>query len=174
MSHPTHPATVHFPITTTLLTGALDAGYWLATSAPTRPAIASAIHTLGIAIPPTDFPVLSYYTTLLTLLFALPAIATGAYELYPVIRRDGLASPKARTGVAHALLNDLTTAAAAYNWWSRRNVPGFVPSGGNVFLSAVAALPVTLWSAYLGGSLVYVYGMGFRGGQARGKAKKAQ
>jgi hypothetical protein len=29
-----------------------------------------------------------------------------------------------------------------------------------------------MFAAYLGGSLVYVYGMGFRGGQA--KAKKAQ
>ena len=42
MSHPTHPATVHFPITTTLLTGGLDAVYFLSTYAATSSAVASA------------------------------------------------------------------------------------------------------------------------------------
>jgi uncharacterized membrane protein len=41
MSHPAHPATVHFPITTTLLTGGLDAVYFLSTYAPTATAVAS-------------------------------------------------------------------------------------------------------------------------------------
>jgi uncharacterized membrane protein len=118
------------------------------------------------------FPVLSYYTTILTIAFSLPSIATGAYELMPVIQRDGLSSKKARIGLLHATLNDLTTAAAVYNWWTRRGTPGFTPTDTNIFLSAVAALPATMFSAYLGGSLVYIYGMGFRGGQA--KAKKNQ
>lgn len=42
MSHPKHPATVHLPITTTLLTGGLDAVYFLSTYGPTAALVASA------------------------------------------------------------------------------------------------------------------------------------
>ena len=49
-----------------------------------------------------------------------------------------------------------------------------VPSNTNILISSVVALPATMFAAYLGGSLVYVYGMGFRGGQAKAKAKKGQ
>lgn len=90
----------------------------------------------------------------------------------PVIKRDGFSSKKAKVGVLHALINDVGVVAAAYNWWTRRHAPGFVPSDQNILISAVVALPATLFAAYLGGSLVYIYGMGFRGGQA--KAKKNQ
>jgi uncharacterized membrane protein len=115
---------------------------------------------------------LSYYTTLLTLLFSAPAVATGAYELMPVIKRDGFSSKKAKVGVLHAVINDVGVVAAAYNWWSRRSNPGMVPDNTNILISSVVALPATMFAAYLGGSLVYIYGMGFRGGQA--KAKKSQ
>ncbi|KAL1799639.1 hypothetical protein ACET3X_003676 [Alternaria dauci] len=172
MSHPTHPATVHFPITTTLLTGGLDAVYFLSKYAPTSGAVASAFKTLDIAINPALFPVLSYYTTLLTLLFSAPAVATGMYEFIPLVKRDGLKSKKAQVGALHAVINDVTVLGAAFNWWTRRSNPGMVPSDTNILISSVIALPATMFAAYLGGSLVYVYGMGFRGGQA--KAKKAQ
>ncbi|KAF1831963.1 hypothetical protein BDW02DRAFT_571537 [Decorospora gaudefroyi] len=172
MSHPTHPATVHFPITTTLLTAGLDAVYFLSTWGPTSTIVASAFKTLDIAINPSLFPLLSYYTTLLTLLFSAPAVATGAYELMPLIKRDGLNSKKAKVGVLHAMVNDVTVVGAAWNWWTRRDAPGFMPSNLNVVVSSLVALPATLFAAYLGGSLVYNYGMGFRGSQA--KAKKAQ
>jgi uncharacterized membrane protein len=42
MSHPAHPATVHFPITTTLFTAGLDAAYFASTFAPTAGLVASA------------------------------------------------------------------------------------------------------------------------------------
>jgi uncharacterized membrane protein len=90
----------------------------------------------------------------------------------PVIKRDGFSSKKAKVGVLHAVINDIGVVAAAYNWWSRRSNPGMVPDNTNILISSVVALPATMFAAYLGGSLVYVYGMGFRGGMARGK--KAQ
>lgn len=118
------------------------------------------------------FPVLSYYTTILTLLFAAPAVITDVYDFMPVILRDGLSSKKAKVGVLHALISDASVITAGYKWWTRRQNPGFVPSGTNVLLSSVVALPVTLWAAYLGGSLVFVYGMGLGSGKA--KARKSQ
>jgi uncharacterized membrane protein len=120
------------------------------------------VKTLGIAIQPSMFPVLSYYTTILTLLFSAPAVVTGAQQLMPVIQRDGFSSKKAKVGVMHALINDLTVVGALYNWWSRRSNPGFTPDATNILISTVVALPATLYAAYLGGSLVYIHGMGFQ------------
>lgn len=120
------------------------------------------------------FPILSYYATILTLIFSAPAVATGAYELMPVIQRDGFSSKKAKVGVLHALINDIGVVAAAYNWWTRRHNPGFTPTDTNILISALVALPATMFAAYLGGSLVYIYGMGLRSGQAKAKAKKGQ
>ena len=68
-------------------------------------------------------------------------------------------NPTVRVGVAHGLLNDIALAASAFNWWTRRNRPGLEPSGLNVLLSA-AMLPALMFSAYLGGSMVYKYGVG--------------
>lgn len=118
------------------------------------------------------FPVLSYYTTILTILFSIPAVATGVPQLMPVIQRDGFSSKKAQVGALHAVINDITVVGAIYNWYSRRNVPGFLPNETNILISSVIALPATLFAAYLGGSLVYKYGMGF--GNRQVNTKKAQ
>jgi uncharacterized membrane protein len=101
------------------------------------------------------FPVLSYYSTILTLLFTAPAVATGVQQLMPVIQRDGFSSKKAKVGVLHAAINDLAAIGALYNWWTRRDTPGFL-------ISTVVALPMTMYAAYLGGSLVYIHGLGFQ------------
>lgn len=89
----------------------------------------------------------------------------------PLIKRDGL-SKKAQTGVLHALANDITVFGAAYNWWTRRSAVGFAPSTTNVLVSATLAVPASFFAAYLGGQLVYQYGMGV--GRGRGGVKKAQ
>ncbi|KAF1911358.1 hypothetical protein BDU57DRAFT_533481 [Ampelomyces quisqualis] len=167
MSHPTHPATVHFPITTTVLTGGLDAVYFLSTYAPSTTAIASIFKTLGIALQPSMFPVLSYYTTILTLLFMAPAVASGAQQLMPIIQRDGFSSKKAKLGVLHAVINDVAAVGALYNWWSRRSNPGFTPDAMNIIVSTLLAMPATLYAAYLGGSLVYIHGVGFQNRSAK-------
>ncbi|KAF2130303.1 hypothetical protein P153DRAFT_314031, partial [Dothidotthia symphoricarpi CBS 119687] len=170
MSHPKHPAVVHFPITFTALAGALDAVYYASLQPATSSIVASAFKSLSIAIPPSTFPILSYYATILTILTSLPAISTGAWELMPVLKRDGLSSKKAQVGILHAVINDITVFGAVFNWWSRRNQAEFLPSGMNVFVSTVLAVPATFFAAYLGGHLVYVYGMGI----GRGSAKKSQ
>jgi uncharacterized membrane protein len=175
---PAHPAAVHFPITTTVLTGGLDAVYFLSTYGPTASTVAStcelfetlhsyptdlgAVKTLGIALEPQMFPLLSYYTTILTLLFTAPAVATGAQQLMPVIQRDGFSSKKAKLGVLHAVINDVAALGALYNWWSRRSSPVFVPDATNILISTLLAVPATLYAAHLGGSLVYNHGMGFQ------------
>jgi uncharacterized membrane protein len=172
MSLPTHPALVHFPITTTLLTGGLDAFYFFYNYKPTAAIVASAYKTLDIQLSPKLFPFFSYYLTILTIAFSVPAVMSGAAQLMPVIKRDGFSSRKAKVGVAHALINDVTVVAAAVNWWTRRSRPMFEPTSTNIILSCVMALPATLFAAHLGGKLVYHHGMGFSGAQA--KAKKSQ
>ncbi|KAF2110646.1 hypothetical protein BDV96DRAFT_552950 [Lophiotrema nucula] len=171
-SHPKHPALVHFPITFTTVTGALDALYFASIHPSTAPLVVSACKTFDISLNPGLLPTLSYYTTILTILTAIPAIMSGVWELMPVIKRDGFSSKKAQTGALHALVNDLTVFGAAYNWWTRRNELGFVPTGTNVLVSSALGVPATLFAAYLGGELVYTYGMGV--GRGSSKAKKSQ
>ncbi|KAF5845846.1 hypothetical protein GGP41_009653 [Bipolaris sorokiniana] len=157
MSLPAHPAFVHFPITTTLLTGGLDAFYFFYKYPATSSTVAS---------------ICNYYLTILTIAFSVPAVMTGASQLMPLIKRDGLNSRKAKIAIAHAAINDVTVVAAALNWWTRRSRPMFEPTSTNILASCVLALPATLFAAHLGGKLVYNYGMGFTGAQA--KAKKSQ
>lgn len=71
-----------------------------------------------------------------------------------------------KTTITHATLNDLVVGIAAYNWWTRRSLPNLGLPRFNAYLSA-AAIPIFLYSAYLGGSLVYEYGVGV---QRQGKA----
>ncbi|KAF2676085.1 hypothetical protein K458DRAFT_425032 [Lentithecium fluviatile CBS 122367] len=170
--HPKHPATVHFPIAFTMLTGGLDALYFASTSPATAGIVASAFKTLDIQIPLALLPTLSYYSTILTLVTAIPAIVTGAMEFMPVVQRNGFSSKKAQTGALHALINDITIFGAAYNWWSRRNEAAFTPSTTNLVLSA-AIVPVSAFAAYLGGNLIYKHGMGVGKGSGS-KQKKSQ
>jgi uncharacterized membrane protein len=109
--------------------------------------------------------------TLLTLIFSIPAVMTGAAELMPVIQRDGLSSKKAKAGIVHAIVNDIAVFGAAYNWWTRRQVVSFQPDNINLMISSLLAVPATFFAAYLGGELVYQYGMGVGRGPSR--AKKA-
>ena len=113
------------------------------------------------------FPVLSYYTTILTLLFMAPAVATGAQQLMPIIQRDGFSSKKAKLGVLHAVINDVAAVGALYNWWSRRSNAGFTPDATNIVVSTLLAMPATLYAAYIGGSLVYIHGVGFQNRTAK-------
>ena len=116
---------------------------------------------------------LSYYSTILTILTTLPAVVTGVVQLAPVIQRDGFQSKKAKVGAVHALLNDIALFGTIYNWWTRSQQIGFTPSTTNVLVSSALALPITMYSAYLGGSLVYEYGMGFSRATLRRHSKKS-
>jgi len=141
-----------------------------ASSPATAPLIQSALKSLNVQVYLNAIPLFSYYTTVLALITAIPAIM----ELMPLIQRDGLNTPKARTGVAHAMLNDLGVFALAYNWWTRRAVNDFAPSTTNLAISVALALPASSFAAYLGGSLVYEYGMGVGRAGAKAKDKKGQ
>ena len=166
---------MHFPITFAFITGALDALTYLSTSPTFSPYLASAFKAASIQLPPTIFPILSYCTTILTILTALPAISTGALELMPVIKRDGISSKKAKVGIAHALVNDIALAGMAWNWWTRRNNVGLVADGWNIVVSVGLAVPATLGAVYLGGELVYGMGMGIgRSGASVRPIKKGQ
>lgn len=52
-----------------------------------------------------------------------------------------------------------TVGISTYNWWTRRNVPDFLPSRLNAGLS-MFALGGLMYSGFLGGVLVYKYGYG--------------
>ncbi|OCK81547.1 hypothetical protein K432DRAFT_381249 [Lepidopterella palustris CBS 459.81] len=174
-NRPIHPATVHFPITFITLSSFLDIFSVAATHPTTAPFIGSALKSLDLQLHLAAIPQFSYYIGILALITAVPAVITGALELKPLIDRDGpFGTPKARAGVAHALLNDIAIGGLAYNWWTRRAVDGFEPSTLNLAISGALALPAVSLAAFFGGSLVYGYGMGMSMGSGKGKGKKTQ
>ncbi|CAI6314325.1 unnamed protein product [Periconia digitata] len=131
----------------------------------------SPVKTLGVQLSPAALPALAYYSNILSIVTAVPAIASGIVQLAPVIQRDGFSSKKAQTGVMHALISDLTVFAAVYNWWSRRDTAGFLPSTTNAVVSA-AVVPTVFFAAFLGGQLTYQFGMGIGGGSSSTKKKQ--
>jgi uncharacterized membrane protein len=112
----------------------------------------------------------SYASTIGAVITALPTIAFGAAEGYAMIQANGLdwSNQKVKVMIIHALLNDVAIAGAMYNWWSRRKVDGYMISGTNAFVSGVL-LGGVMFSAYLGGSLVYKHGVGV---QRQGEGKE--
>lgn len=103
----------------------------------------------------------SYASTIAALFTSLPTLSSGLAEGYAMIKANGLdmSNPKIKTTVIHALLNDAAVAGAFYNYWSRSTETGFFPSDLNVLISSVM-LGGVVYSAYLGGSLVYKHGVG--------------
>jgi len=171
-SHPTHPATVHFPIAFLTLASSLDIVYALATSPATADLVGN---TFKIAPLLGDLTRFSHFLNLLGLITAIPAVATGGMELLAMIKGQDLANklqksenkaatvqkmhPKMKIAFLHAGLNDIAVAAAGYNWWTRSTAVGYAPSSANVLVSA-ALFGGVLTSAYLGGKMVYEYGVG--------------
>lgn len=182
-SHPLHPATVHFPIAFLSLSYFLDILYGLST----QPSTASLVR-LAFDFTPFlgDMARFSYYLNILGLLTAMPAAATGGMELIAMIQRQDLVNklqksenkstaaqkmhPKLKIGFLHAALNDFAIVGSGYNWWTRRAVIGNAPADINIVLSAVLMFSV-FFSAYLGGQMVYKYGVGV---QKQSEAKKTQ
>jgi len=172
--HPVHPATVHFPATLLTLTYALDVVYGL-TSASYLPFLSGHLLDLSKA---------AYYTNILGIVTSLPALITGDIEFYAMWKgnqpfervkssktgatiREGL-NPKVKLALVHGLLNVGALGASSYNWYTKRSVPGFLPSKVNMWLSAMM-LGNVVYSLYLGGSMVYEYGVGV---QRQGRATK--
>jgi len=80
--------------------------------------------------------------------------------------------PKVKVALMHAGLNDLVVGGAVFNWLLERNAPDFRPAGYQVAMSGVA-LAVQMYAAYLGGDLIYTYGVGVQR-QGEGAEKKKQ
>lgn len=109
---------------------------------------------------------------------SIPSVITGDVEMIAMIKGKGLFEriekkkangervvvskgihPTVREGIIHGALNVGALTVSLYNWYTRRQVPGFEPSTTNIVLSGLT-LPLMMFSAYLGGSLVYKYGVG--------------
>lgn len=103
---------------------------------------------------------------------ALPALSTGLVEGYALVNANGLdlSNGKVRKVVVHAGLNDVALIAAIYQIVSKNKRVGFMPSGGNVMVSLLMLVGVG-YAAYLGGGLVYEYGVGVQR-QGDGRVEK--
>jgi uncharacterized membrane protein len=135
LKHPLHPALVHVPT-----------ALWPAAF------LFDVLSQSGNSI----FAELAFYAMLLGLVFALPAIPTGVAD-WTDIRRE---KPAWKLGLYHMILNVIITILWGINMALR--MPTFqtmnpVPAG-LVALSAIATL-MLLISGYLGGRMIYAYGI---------------
>jgi len=165
-SHPLHPATVHFPITFLLASSILDIVTFISLASPILVYPLIKIFTSNTIAFIYYTSALSYASLVAGILTSMPALITGIIELYAMtsgFQNLSLSTlqqnSKIRTTVIHAGLNDVAVFAAAYNWWTRRGIEGYKIEPANVFVS-VMLLGGILYSAYLGGSLVYTHGVG--------------
>jgi uncharacterized membrane protein len=136
LKHPLHPALVHIP------TSLWPAAFFFDLLSQFRP--------------DNTFVQLSFYAILVGLVAALAAIPTG-YADWTDIRRE---KPAWKLGLYHMILNLSISALWAINLWLRvASLPtaAFVPLG-LVVLSALGTF-LLLISGYLGGRMIYAYGI---------------
>jgi hypothetical protein len=57
-------------------------------------------------------------------------------------------------GIHMSLKPPLTEGISLYNWLSRRSRPGQIPTDGQSLIS-IAGIAILIYSAYMGGELVY-------------------
>lgn len=140
MKHPLHPILVHLPV-----------GLWTA----------SLISDIAfLASGNSNFAVVSYYTILFGIVGAVLAVITGVAE-YVAIPNDTKAK---RIAATHMTLNIFVTLLYGVNFLARRSLEGGVPSlvtGGEFILSIFSVIVLGI-SGFLGGLLVYNYGIGFK------------
>ncbi|KAI9638655.1 uncharacterized protein MKK02DRAFT_32052 [Dioszegia hungarica] len=167
MGHPIHPSTVHFPI------AFLSAAFGLTSLSllPTSLYPSSILPATGV------IPGLAYYSAAAGVITAAPAIITGLGEAYELIRKErkvkgswgavadatwnmsDTGGQKVKTTLTHASMNDMVVALAGYNWYRGAYYPSQALPKWVIYGNALA-LPALLYSAYLGGKLVYEYAMG--------------
>jgi len=159
-SHPVHPATVHFPIAFFSLAWGLDALY----GATTKLQIPYLVRSMGSSL--IDLGRASHYLQAAGIITAIPAASSGVQQLIKMYNNGGLYEadgqtmrPKMKIALSHAAMNDLILLASVYSWYLRRDNVGLAPTGFSIMLSAVM-LPVLFYSANLGGTLTYNYGVG--------------
>ncbi|WRT64421.1 uncharacterized protein IL334_001353 [Kwoniella shivajii] len=178
MGHPIHPATVHWPIA--FLTAAF--------SISSLDLVPSSLYPSSILPAPSTLSVLGFYAAGAGVLTAVPAIITGVGEAYELIRKEykekgdwskvvdsawnmkDTGGRKVKMTIKHASMNDMVVALAGYNWYRGYYYPGEPLPTTTTVLNAIA-LPALLYSAMLGGRLVYEYAMGI---QRQGSGKEVK
>jgi uncharacterized membrane protein len=150
----------------------LDIVYGLSTHPSSAKIVASIYNTAPFL---GDIARFSYYLSILGILTGIPAVLTGGAQLMDMLKRQDLANklqksqnkaatvqkmhPKLKIAFLHAALNDVAIVGTGYNWWTRRASEGNAPANTNVFVS-VGLLFSLLFSAFLGGKMVYEHGVG--------------
>lgn len=163
---------MHFPIAFLSLAYALDIVYGLSTHPSSAKLVASIYDTAPFL---GDIARFSYYLSIIGCLTGIPAILTGGQQLMEMLKRQDLANklqksqnkaatvqkmhPKLKVAFLHAALNDVAIVGTGYNWWTRRAIAGNAPTDTGVLVSA-GLLFSLLFSAFLGGKLVYEHGVG--------------
>ncbi|KAH7309317.1 hypothetical protein BKA65DRAFT_171298 [Rhexocercosporidium sp. MPI-PUGE-AT-0058] len=174
-SHPIHPATVHLPIAFLLAASILDILTFLGVSSSS---FLNILVNISSIFSKTTSPVavvyhlclFSYVSTVAGVLTSFPAITSGLFEAFAMIKAKGLdlSNPIIKTTLIHAGLNDLAVFGAVYNMLSRWGREAYMPEGGNTLVSFVMLGSVG-YAAFLGGGLVYTHGVGV---QRMGKGKE--
>jgi len=193
-SHPIHPATVHLPITFFLTSHALVLLNYTLQFFPSISKLPSLTPFVGhffdtnpelLAIPKL-LPVLKNLCTLAGIVTSIPAVVTGVVELAYMYKATGL-SAKTKTTLFHAALNDLVLVGSIYSYITSHsshfssspesyytdekgfgNTVTLQPTASEAAASA-AMIGALVGAAYLGGSLVYKYGVGV---QRQGEGKR--
>lgn len=163
---------MHFPIAFLSLAYALDIGYGLSTHPSTAKLVASIYDTAPFL---GDVARFSYYLSILGIVTGIPAVLTGIQQLLGMLKKQDLANklqksqnktatvqkmhPKLKIAFLHAALNDVAIVGTGYTWWARRSIAGNAPTETGVLVSA-GLLFSLLFSAFLGGKLVYEHGVG--------------
>ena len=99
---------------------------------------------------------LAFYAGLLGLIVALPAIPTGIADWTDI----GREKPAWKLGLYHMILNVVVSILWTINLWLRREsfqTDTSVPSG--LFGLSTFATALLLVSGYLGGRMIYAYGI---------------
>jgi uncharacterized membrane protein len=162
---------VSFPIAFLSLAWGLDVLY----AATTKLQLAPLVNSVGPSLP--DICRGAHYLQAIGLITAVPAVLSGAQQLIRMkstnqaFEADGKTMrPKFQTALTHAALNDVAVLTAAYSWYARRGNVGLLPSDTNLLIS-VLLLPILSFSAYLGGTLVFNYGVGMNLAKPKGKGQ---
>ena len=183
-SKPVHPAAVHFPIAFLSLSWGIDILNHLSPNLPK-----SISSNLAIS---TDLTRASYYLLSIGLITAIPALVTGIREAIVQVNKQGLKDAqgnmrtKSKAMIAHAVSNDIVMGVATYIWYLKRSAAADTIAGklgvGTASTAAAAYAPeawmvgveagimaLMFVSANIGGTLAYVFGMGFSAGGSGGK-----
>ncbi|GAB7343653.1 hypothetical protein MBLNU457_1645t1 [Dothideomycetes sp. NU457] len=165
LDHPTHPATVHWPLAFLTAAYGLDTLYSMYSYVPSSIA--------GYFPASAEMPRIAYYALSAGLLTSIPSVVTGIANAAQMVQAQGMyeadgktLKPKMKVIIAHALSNDVIIGLSAYIWYLRNQSMSltYAPSSWMVGVEAVMGAAL-LWSANLGGTLVYNYGMGMRIGK---------